>query len=464
MQLDDKSSENLEISCLTSISPLDGRYFKKNRELRSLLSEYGLIKHRLIVEIKWLQYLSKDQNIVQNIDYAEVKEELKLILDKFNIEEAEKIKIIERTTNHDVKAVEYYLKNILQAKSKLKKLSNYIHFGCTSEDINNLAYGLIISKARSSIILPSLNRLLGEMKQIAHDSAEIAMLSRTHGQAATPTTLGKEIANFCYRLEAQKRHWEKIEILGKLNGAVGNFNALVAAFPEIDWEEKCKLFIEQLGLSFNQYTTQIEPHDCIARYSNELSLINSILIDFCQDIWTYISLNYFEQKVKEDEVGSSTMPHKVNPIDFENAEGNSGVSISLLKHFGQKLVISRLQRDLSDSTVMRNLGVAIAHTYLAIISIQTGLKKLQINKKAISEDLAEEWQLLSEPIQTVLRTHGVDNAYEKLKHLSRGKNITKEKLFHFLDSLDLPAETISQLKALTPSSYIGLAAKLAKEI
>ena len=464
MQLDDKSSENLEISCLTSISPIDGRYFKKNRELRSLLSEYGLIKHRLIVEIKWLQYLSKDQNIVQNIDYAEVKEELKLILDKFNIEEAEKIKIIERTTNHDVKAVEYYLKNILQAKSKLKKLSNYIHFGCTSEDINNLAYGLIISKARNSIILPSLNRLLGEMKQIAHDSAEIAMLSRTHGQAATPTTLGKEIANFCYRLEAQKRHWEKIEILGKLNGAVGNFNALVAAFPEIDWEEKCKLFIEQLGLSFNQYTTQIEPHDCIARYSNELSLINSILIDFCQDIWTYISLNYFEQKVKEDEVGSSTMPHKVNPIDFENAEGNSGVSISLLKHFGQKLVISRLQRDLSDSTVMRNLGVAIAHTYLAIISIQTGLKKLQINKKAISEDLAEEWQLLSEPIQTVLRTHGVDNAYEKLKHFSRGKNITKEKLFHFLDSLDLPAETISQLKALTPSSYIGLAAKLAKEI
>ncbi|OUU75021.1 MAG: adenylosuccinate lyase [Methylococcaceae bacterium TMED69] len=464
MQLNDKSSENLEISSLLSISPIDGRYYKKNQDLRPLLSEYGLIKHRLIIEIKWLQHLSTDRSIIDNINHVEVKEELNLILDKFDIEEAKKIKTIEGTTNHDVKAVEYYLRNVLQARSKLKKLSNYVHFGCTSEDINNLAYGLMISKARNTIIIPSIDKLLGEMKQIAHDSADIAMLSRTHGQAATPTTLGKEIANFCYRLEAQKQHWEDVKVLGKLNGAVGNFNALVCTFPGVDWEEKCKLFIEQLGLSFNQYTTQIEPHDCVARYSNELSLINSILIDFCQDIWTYISLNYFKQKVKKDEVGSSTMPHKVNPIDFENAEGNSGVSICLLKHFGQKLVISRLQRDLSDSTVMRNLGVAIAHTYLAIISIQTGLKKLQINKKAISEDLIEEWQLLSEPIQTILRTHGVDDAYEKLKHLSRGKNITKENLFHFLDGLDLPAETIRQLKALTPSSYIGLAAKLAKQI
>ncbi len=464
MQLKDNGSEDLEISSLTSISPIDGRYYKKSQNLRPILSEYGLIKHRLIVEIKWLQYLSKDKDIISNINQVEVEEELNLILDEFDTKEAKKIKAIEHTTNHDVKAVEYYLKNILQANSKLNKLSNYIHFGCTSEDINNLAYGLMINKARNTIILPSLNGLLKEMKQIAHNSADIAMLSRTHGQAATPTTLGKEIANFCYRLEVQKQHWEDVKVLGKLNGAVGNFNAFVSAYPGVDWEKKCKLFIEQLGLSFNHYTTQIEPHDCVARYSNELSLINSILIDFCQDVWTYISLNYFEQKIKEDEVGSSTMPHKVNPIDFENAEGNSGVSNSLLKHFGQKLVISRLQRDLSDSTVMRNLGVAIAHTYLAIISIQTGLKKLQINKKAISEDLADEWQLLSEPIQTVLKTHGVDDAYEKLKHLSRGKNLSKEKLFHFLDSLDLPAETISQLKELTPSAYIGLAAKLAKEI
>ena len=464
MQLNNKSSENLETTSLTSISPIDGRYFQKNQGLRPLLSEYGLIKHRLIVEIKWLEHLSKDNNIIDNVNDSEVQDELNLILNKFNVEEAEKIKNIERTTNHDVKAVEYYLKAILQKKPQLKKLSNYVHFGCTSEDINNIAYGLILNKARSSIILPSLNTLLEEMKKIAHQSAEIAMLSRTHGQAATPTTLGKEIANFCHRLEVQKRHWEDVTVLGKLNGAVGNFNAFVSAFPRINWEEKCRLFIEELGLSFNQYTTQIEPHDYIARYSNELSLINSILIDFCQDIWNYISLNYFGQKIRQDEVGSSTMPHKVNPIDFENAEGNSGVAISLLKHFGEKLVISRLQRDLSDSTVMRNLGVSIAHTHLAIISIQSGLKKLQINEKAISDDLVEEWQLLSEPIQTVLRTHGVDDAYEKLKHLSRGKNITKEKLFHFIDSLDLPAETINQLKALTPSSYIGLAAKLAKEI
>ena len=464
MQLNKKSFENLEISSLTSISPIDGRYFQKNQSLRPLLSEYGLIKHRLIVEIKWLQHLVRDKNIINNVNDTEVQDELNLILNNFNVEEAEKIKNIERTTNHDVKAVEYYLRDILQKKTQLKNLSNYVHFGCTSEDINNLAYGLIINKARSSIVVPCLTRLLEEMKKISHESANIAMLSRTHGQAATPTTLGKEIANFCYRLEVQKRHWEDVAILGKLNGAVGNFNAFVAAFPQVNWEKKSRLFIEELGLSFNQYTTQIEPHDCIARYSNELSLINSILIDFCQDIWTYISLSYFGQKIREDEVGSSTMPHKVNPIDFENAEGNSGISISLLKHFGQKLVVSRLQRDLSDSTVMRNLGVAIAHTHLAIISIQSGLKKLQINEEAISDDLAEEWQLLSEPIQTVLRTHGIDDAYEKLKHLSRGKNITKEKLFRFIDSLDLPAETISQLKALTPSSYIGLAAKLAKEI
>ena len=464
MQLNDQKNENLELSKLTAISPVDGRYFLKAGKLRLLFSEYGLIKYRLIVEIKWLSYLAQDKKIVKNINLTEIQKELDLVLKKFDVMEAEKIKIIERQTNHDVKAIEYYIKNVLNSKPKLRPLTNYIHFGCTSEDINNLAYGLIMGEAREAVMLPEIEELLNELKKIAHDSADIAMISRTHGQAATPTTLGKEVANFYHRLEKQKTHWKDVAISGKLNGAVGNFNAFVCAFPSINWEKKNKLFVEQLGLEFNKYSTQIEPHDCIARYTNELGLINSILIDFCRDIWTYISLDYFKQKIKESEVGSSTMPHKVNPIDFENAEGNCGVSNSLLKHFAEKLVISRLQRDLSDSTVLRNVGVAVAHTYLAIKSIRAGLEKLQINYTIIEEDLAEEWQLLTEPIQTILRANGIEDAYEKLKAMSRGKKITQQELLLFVEGLNLPDETINKLKALTPSSYIGLASKLAREI
>ena len=449
---------------LTSISPIDGRYSDKTSPLKAIFSEFGLIKYRLLVEVRWLEAMSNNQLISEVPKFSpQSNAALMAIADNFSLEDAKSIKEIERTTNHDVKAVEYFLKEKVSSIPELQKVSEFIHFACTSEDINNLSHALMLENGRL-VLLEEMNVTLSLITKLAKDNAEVAMLSRTHGQTASPTTLGKEMANFSYRLSRQIDQLSAVQIMGKFNGAVGNFNAHVSAYPEIDWQNVSKDFIEKLGINFAPYSSQIESHDYIAEYFHALNRFNTILIDFCRDIWGYISLGYFTQKTIEGEIGSSTMPHKVNPIDFENAEGNLGLAIAVGDHFATKLPISRWQRDLTDSTVLRNLGVSCAHSLISYASICKGIGKLEINESKITEDLDKAWEVLAEPIQTVMRRYGVENPYEKLKDLTRGKQIDSKIIDDFINTLEIPAEAKEELRKLTPMNYIGNAINLARDI
>ncbi len=455
----------MELSALTAISPVDGRYQNKTDVLRPIFSEYGLFRFRVLVEIEWLKKLSKNPNIKEIESFsANSISLLDNIKNNFSIDDAKQIKKIEKITNHDMKAVEYFIREKIQSDPKLKNVSQFIHFACTSEDINNLSYALMLKDARENILLPKLQKLIIILQEMSDSYASIPMLSRTHGQIASPTTLGKEMAIYVYRALRQMKQFENIELLGKLNGAVGNFNAHFAAYPDINWMSLSKEFIEELGLTWNPYTTQIESHDYMAEYFHTLARTNTILIDLCRDLWGYISLGYFNLKPIKGEVGSSTMPHKVNPIDFENAEGNFGIADSIFEHLAMKLPTSRWQRDLSDSTVLRNVGVGIAHTIIAFDSTVAGLSKIDINKDVIHEDLKDSWEVLTEPIQTVMRRYNIDNAYEKLKKLSRGQKINKEILHNFIEQLDIPDDAKSRLKELNPSNYLGNAEIQAKSI
>lgn len=455
----------MTFSPLTAISPLDGRYHEKLEPLRPIFSEYALIKFRVIVEIRWLQALIQHAHLPELPPLSKhATGILNGIIDHFSEQDALRIKHIESGINHDVKAIEYFIKEHIIGNQELAKISEFIHFGCTSEDINNLAYGLMLQTARQQVILPALDDLLALLKSMAHQYSDVAMLARTHGQPATPTTVGKEWANFIARLQRQIEQLVATPLLGKLNGASGNYSALQVAYPEVDWQLLSKNFISQLGLSWNPYTTQIEPHDYIAEFFAILTRVNTILIDFNRDIWGYISLNYFQQKAVAFEVGSSTMPHKVNPIDFENAEGNLGIANALFDHMMMKLPISRFQRDLTDSTVLRNIGTALGHTYLAYLSTTKGLNKLSLNGEKLEADLNEHWEILAEAIQTVMRRYGIEQPYEKLKQFTRGQKITKKLLHAFIAELNLADDVKQMLYTLTPSNYLGYANDLAKRI
>ena len=449
---------------LTSISPIDGRYSAKTGPLKRIFSEYGLIKYRLLIEVRWLEAMSKNSQIPEVPEFSlKSKNVLSNIVDNFSLEDAKVIKEIEKTTNHDVKAVEYYLKEKVSSNPELQNVNEFIHFACTSEDINNLSHALMLEDGRQ-VLLDEMRKTLNLITDLAKDNADVAMLSRTHGQTASPTTLGKEMANFSYRLMRQIEQLEEVKIMGKFNGAVGNFNAHISAYPNLDWPNTSKNFIESLGINYAPYSSQIETHDYIAEYFHALNRFNTILIDFCRDVWGYISLGYFTQKTIEGEVGSSTMPHKVNPIDFENAEGNLGLAIAIGEHFATKLPISRWQRDLTDSTVLRNLGVSCAHCLISYASISKGISKLEVNQDKLIDDLNEAWEVLAEPIQTVMRRYGVKNPYEKLKSLTRGKKIDAKILADFIGSLDIPEDAKEELRKLTPMNYIGDAIKLARDI
>ena len=449
---------------LTSISPIDGRYSDKTSPLKPIFSEFGLMKYRLLVEVRWLEALSKNSNIPEVPLFSpESNNKLLVIANDFSIEDAKAIKEIEKTTNHDVKAVEYFLKEQISSTPELQKVSEFIHFACTSEDINNLSHALMLKDGRA-VLLSEMSGTLDLINELAKNNAKIPMLSRTHGQTASPTTLGKEMANFSYRLNRQINQLKDVHIMGKFNGAVGNFNAHLSAYPDIDWPKVSKEFIEGLGINYASYSSQIETHDYIAEYFHALNRFNTILIDFCRDVWGYISLGYFTQKTIKGEIGSSTMPHKVNPIDFENAEGNLGLAIAIGDHFAAKLPISRWQRDLSDSTVLRNLGVSCAHSLISYSSICKGINKLEVNETKLLEDLDNSWEVLAEPIQTVMRRYGIENPYEKLKELTRGKTIDAEIIKDFISSLEIPFEAKDELYKLTPANYIGDAIKLARDI
>ncbi|HIF36003.1 MAG: adenylosuccinate lyase [Candidatus Pseudothioglobus sp.] len=449
---------------LTSISPIDGRYSAKTGPLKAIFSEYGLVKYRLLVEVRWLEAMSKNSQISEVPEFSlKSKNVLSNIVDNFSLEDAKVIKGIEKTTNHDVKAVEYFLKEKVSSTPELQNVNEFIHFACTSEDINNLSYALMLEDGRQ-VLLDEMRKTLNLITDLAKDNADVAMLSRTHGQIASPTTLGKEMANFSYRLMRQIDQLEEVKIMGKFNGAVGNFNAHISAYPNLDWPNISKNFIESLGINYAPYSSQIETHDYIAEYFHALNRFNTILIDFCRDVWGYISLGYFTQKTIKGEVGSSTMPHKVNPIDFENAEGNLGLAIAIGDHFAAKLPISRWQRDLTDSTVLRNLGVSCAHCLISYASISKGISKLEVNQDKLIDDLNKAWEVLAEPIQTVMRRYGVKNPYEKLKSLTRGKKIDAKILADFIDSLDIPEDAKEELRKLTPMNYIGDAIKLARGI
>jgi len=456
---------HMKVPTLRALSPTDGRYSDKVSDLRDFLSEYGLIRFRVLVEVRWLQCLADEPGIeeVGPISSA-MKDVLNRIVDDFSLDDAERVKKIEATTNHDVKAVEYFIRERLGDGPETRPLKDFLHFGCTSEDINNLAYALILRSVRSDVLLPQMRELCNRLKAMAREHADVAMLSRTHGQTASPTTLGKELANVAARLERAQAQFAAQQILGKFNGAVGNYNAHAIAYPDADWLTISHRFIESLGIQPNAYTTQIEPHDWTAGYSHALIRYNTILIDFARDIWGYISLGYFRQKVARNEVGSSTMPHKVNPIDFENAEGNLGMANALLSHLAEKLPISRWQRDLTDSTVQRNFGVAAGHLVIAMQSLQKGVGKLQVNKEAIHADVSAAWEILAEAVQTVMRRYGVPEPYEKLKVLTRGQTVTREALHKFISALDIPDVEIKRLLELTPETYIGLAAQQARDI
>jgi adenylosuccinate lyase len=450
---------------LTALSPLDGRYAAKADALRPIFSEYGLIRCRVRVEVEWLLALAAHPGIAELPPFpASAQDTLKRIAGDFSVEDAARIKQIEATTNHDVKAVEYFIKERLGDAAGLAQAKEFVHFACTSEDINNLSYALMLRDARDTVLLPTLDQIIAKLRELAHANAALPMLSRTHGQTASPTTLGKELANVVARLERQRAQLIAIEIPGKINGAVGNFNAHVIAYPDVDWRALSKQFVESLGLQWNEYTTQIEPHDGIAELCDCARRINTILIDLARDVWGYISLGYFRQQLKAGEVGSSTMPHKVNPIDFENAEGNFGVANALFGHFSEKLPISRWQRDLTDSTVLRALGTAFGHMLVAFDALMRGLNKLQVHEPRIAADLEASWEVLAEAIQTVMRRHGLPEPYEQLKALTRGKGITRESLREFIGSLALPADAKQRLLELRPDTYLGLAAGLARDI
>ncbi|MDX1406090.1 MAG: adenylosuccinate lyase [Woeseiaceae bacterium] len=455
----------MEHSRLKALSPADGRYADKVGSLREILSEYGLIRYRVLVEIRWLQTLADEPAIGELPPLSPVmKDMLNQVIDEFDADDAQRIKKIEATTNHDVKAVEYFIRERLGNGADARKIGDFIHFACTSEDINNLAYALTLRTARDDVLLPQMRELSSKLRAMTADYAALAMLSRTHGQAASPTTLGKELANVVARLAAARDQLAAVNILGKFNGAVGNFNAHVAAYPDVDWPAVSQRFVESLGLMANQYTTQIEPHDWTAAYAHALIRYNTVLIDFCRDVWGYVSLGYFRQRAQKDEVGSSTMPHKVNPIDFENAEGNLGIANALFDHFANKLPISRWQRDLSDSTVQRNFGVALAHMVIAIQSVIRGLGKLQADPDAIARDIGESWEVLGEAVQTVMRRYGIPEPYEKLKEMTRGKVVDRELMHELIESLEIPDEAKKRLLDLTPSTYTGLAEFLAANL
>ena len=455
----------MELTSLTAVSPVDGRYSRATEGLRPIFSEYGLIKHRVLVEVRWLQALAAHSAITEVTALSEhANTILDGIVEKFNEEDAQRVKNIERTTNHDVKAVEYFLKEKIAGNDELENISEFFHFACTSEDINNLAYALMLREARGQVLLPKLDEVIQTITALAHNTAEMPMLSRTHGQPASPTTLGKEMANVVHRLRRQREQIAAVRLMGKINGAVGNYNAHLAAYPEVDWPAFAEQFVTGLGLDWNSYTIQIEPHDYIAELFDAVARFNVILIDFARDVWSYISLGYFKQKTVAGEVGSSTMPHKVNPIDFENAEGNFGIANAIFDHLAMKLPISRWQRDLTDSTVLRNLGVGIAHSSIAYSSLLRGIGKLEANPQRLMEDLDATWEVLAEAVQTVMRRYAVDQPYEKLKELTRGKGISAESLAAFIDGLDIPDEAKQELAKLSPATYIGNAIEQAKSI
>jgi adenylosuccinate lyase len=450
---------------LKALSPVDGRYASKVNSLRGICSEYGLIRYRVLVEVRWLQWLSDEPSIKELAPFSMLmKGVLNRIVDEFSFDDAEWIKNAESKTNHDVKAVECFLRDRIGSGSDVRNAGDFIHFGCTSEDVNNLAYALMLRGARDEVLAPAMKELAAKLRTLANAHAELPMLSRTHGQAASPTTLGKEMANVAARLVRAQKQLSSVELRGKWNGAVGNFNAHVVAYPEVDWPELSRQFIQSLGLDPNVLTTQIEPHDWTAEYAHALERYNTVLLGFCRDMWGYISLGYFRQHVNRNEVGSSTMPHKVNPIDFENAEGNLGVSSALLSHFAAKLPVSRWQRDLSDSTVQRNFGTALAHSLIAVQSVKKGLEKLQVNPEALANDVDSAWEVLAEAVQTVMRRYGIAEPYEKLKSLTRGRPVTKEVMQDFIRSLDIPEDARRRLLELTPSAYTGAASQLARSL
>lgn len=458
------NDKSMSQSALTAISPIDGRYSGKVEALRPVFSEYGLIRYRVEVEVRWLQALANHAQIVEVPNFSDdANALLNNIISEFSEACAQRVKDIEKTTNHDVKAVEYFLKEKIADNAELQKVNEFFHFACTSEDINNLSYALMLKEGRE-VMMPQIGDCIEAIKKVALENAEQPMLSRTHGQSASPTTTGKEFANVIARLLRQQQQFAKVELLGKINGAVGNYNAHSVAYPEIDWVQFAQDFVESLGLTFNPYTIQIEPHDYIAEYFHALSRFNTILLDFDRDVWGYISLGYFKQKTVAGEVGSSTMPHKVNPIDFENSEGNLGIANALFGFLAEKLPVSRWQRDLTDSTVLRNIGVGIAHTSIAIQSTLKGISKLEINPAAINADLDSNWEVLAEPVQTVMRRYGIEKPYEKLKELTRGQRITAEDMQAFVEKLEIPDEAKAELLKLTPHSYTGYAEKLVKAL
>jgi len=455
----------MDLSPLTAISPLDGRYAGKTETLRPIFSEYGLIRHRVLVEVRWLQCLASRPEVPEVAPLsAEARAFLDGLIHDFDENDAERVKAIEAGTNHDVKAVEYFLRERLATHPELASAAGFLHFACTSEDINNLAYALMLRMARTQAILPLWDKLIEALAEMAHAHADVPMVARTHGQPASPTTLGKEMANFAYRLRRQHVQLKTAPILGKLNGAVGNYNAHLAAYPELDWPTLARDFVEGLGLEWNPYTTQIEPHDHLAEILAIIERFNTVVIDLCRDLWAYISIGYFRQKVVETEIGSSTMPHKVNPIDFENAEGNLGMANAVLTHLAQKLPVSRWQRDLTDSTVLRNLGVGIGHAVIAYQSCLKGLGRLEVDREALARDLDGAWELLAEPIQTVMRRYGIDDAYERLKDLTRGRPLDREGLHAFLATLSIPEAEKDRLRAMTPMAYTGNAEAQARAI
>ena len=455
----------MKLSALSAVSPIDGRYGSKTEALREVFSEFGLIKRRVLVEIRWLQCLAAHEGIPEVPALSKAANRtLNSIADKFREVDARRIKDIEATTNHDVKAVEYFIKERFDGNDELKQISEFVHFACTSEDINNLSHALMLRDGLQDVLLPAMNNIATALSSLATDSAEAAMLSRTHGQTASPTTMGKEVANVVARLRRQLDQLGKLEFLGKINGAVGNYNAHLSAYPDVDWQANAEKFVTSLGLGWNPYTTQIEPHDYMAELFDAVTRFNTILIDFNRDIWGYISLGYFKQKTVAGEVGSSTMPHKVNPIDFENAEGNLGLANAVLQHMSAKLPISRWQRDLTDSTVLRNMGVGAAYSLIAYQSALKGIGKLELNEACLSQDLDNSWEVLAEPIQTVMRRYGIEKPYEKLKELTRGQDMSAEVIREFVSKLDLPEQARKELLALTPASYIGNAIAQARSI
>jgi len=455
----------MDLSQLTAISPVDGRYGSKTAQLRPIFSEYGLIRHRVLVEVRWLQHLAAEKAITEVPAFsAETQKLLDGLVENFNEQDALRVKEIESTTNHDVKAVEYLLKEKIEGNKELEAVNEFIHFACTSEDINNLSHALMLGEARDTVLLKLIDELTSALKTLAKELAEQPMLAHTHGQPASPTTVGKEIANVVYRLQRQIEQIKAVPLMGKLNGAVGNYNAHLSAYPDLNWADISKNFIESLGLEQNPYTIQIEPHDYMAELFDAFSRFNNIVMDFDRDIWTYISMGFFKQKTIAGEVGSSTMPHKVNPIDFENSEGNIGIANAIFSHLSAKLPISRMQRDLTDSTVLRNLGVGLAHCMIAYQSTLRGISKLQVNPDALNKTLDNNWEVLAEPIQTVMRRYGIEKPYEKLKELTRGQRVTEEDFKAFITNLDIPQEAKDQLISLTPMSYIGNAVEQAMAI